>query len=493
MSGLVDQGRGVRVDAELDALTECVALLRGLPRPPEAVDVSLVRTVHQEPGFAWLGLVTYQRTGIWERNGMAVRIDDLPAPQHAVVELADFTERVVSRRWAFGGPTVVLEWHGSRLVLGGEVVLPSLDEVPPVPAVTNIRDRVYLAPSAGGWSGAVVETEQGRVAVPPPVVAHLQQRSARVVEFGLVDGDVFVVAQSEQRGRIHTSPVVVAPVELLTWTETEPDECRDRRRGGHEVEQLLQALDPETSAETLLELLDTSIGYIRRRVAAHPGLPATVMDELAQHGTAAIRGAVGTNPDLPARAAALLAADPEASVRAAVAANAQLDVDVVLGLADDREAIVRAAVITNAALPVDARVALADDTAAIVRVAVATRNDTPPDVLVRLARDLDPGVCAAVGANPSCPPETLDDLVAVLPTVVLRNPSVPGHLLVAGARTADPELRSQVGANPATPERLLTSLARDRDDRVLRAVLGNPSTPRPARQRAEKRLSSIDT
>jgi hypothetical protein len=91
------------------------------------------------------------------------------------------------------------------------------------------------------------------------------------------------------------------------------------------------------------------------------------------------------------------------------------------------------------------------------------------------------------------PPESLDDLVAVLPTVVLRNPSVPGHLLVAGARTADPELRSQVGANPATPERLLTSLARDRDDRVLRAVLGNPSTPRPARQRAEKRLSSIDT
>ena len=83
--------------------------------------------------------------------------------------------------------------------------------------------------------------------------------------------------------------------------------------------------------------------------------------------------------------------------------------------------------------------------------------------------------------------------MTVLPAVVLGNPSVPGHLLVAGARTADPELRSQVGGNPATPERLLASLARDRDDRVLRAVLGNPSPPKQARQRAEKRLAAIDT
>ena len=81
----------------------------------------------------------------------------------------------------------------------------------------------------------------------------------------------------------------------------------------------------------------------------------------------------------------------------------------------------------------------------------------------------------------------------MLPAVVLRNPNVPGHLLVAGARTTDPGLRSQVGANPATPERLLASLARDRDDRVLRAVLGNPSTPKPARQRAEKRLTSLSS
>jgi hypothetical protein len=497
MSGVVEQGGGVRVGAEVDVLSECVESLREVPRPPDAVEVSLLRTAHQEPGFAWLGFVTYQRAGIWERNGMAVRVEDLPVAQRAVVKLADLAERVASRRWAFGAPVVTIDWQGNVLALGCDVVAASNDDVPPVPIVTNLRDRVYLAPRTGAWSDVVVETEQGRIAVPPPVVAHLQQRNASVVEFGLVDGDVYAMAQAEQRGRIHTSPVVVAPVELLTWTESTPDEFRDRRRGGNEVEQLVQALDPETPVATLLELLDTSIGYIRRRVAAHPGLPTPVMEELAQYGTAAIRSAVGTNPDLPSRAAAFLAADPEASVRAAVAANARLDLDVVLGLSGDQEAIVRAAVVLNPTLPPDARAALGSDSAPIVRIAVAAHTDTPSDVLVRLAHDVDPSVCAAAGANAACPPETLDELVAALPAVVLANPSVPGHLLVAGARTADPELRSRVGSNPATPERLLTSLARDRDDRVLRAVLGNPSTPKQARQRAEKRLTSprraIDT
>src|SRR5262249_40441110 len=158
--------------AEVEGLTQCVEALRSLPRPPDAVEVSLMRTAHQAPGFAWLGFVTYQRAGIWERNGLAVRIDDLPASQRAVVNLAELAERVTRARWGFGSSTVVVDWRRHHLYVDGEVVPAARDDVPSVPAVTNSRDRVYLAPGAGAWSGTVIETEQGRIAVPPAVVAH---------------------------------------------------------------------------------------------------------------------------------------------------------------------------------------------------------------------------------------------------------------------------------------------------------------------------------
>lgn len=481
------------INVDLGTIGACMRTLHNVVKPPELVEVTLARNVNQEHGFAWLGFVTCHGTGWWERNGMAVSVRDQVVPRRAVVDLTALTERVNLIQATGAGPATSVEWRGATLIVGGAVVPSQPGTVPCMPVVGPLRDRVYMAPGANAWRGVIIETEQGRVGVPPPLVAHLQHRNAAVAEFGVVDGAVLLVAQSEQRGHITAAPIIVAPVELIAWTEgAKAEEVRERRQGGREVEQLLTALDPETPVAVLLELLDTSIGYIRRRVAAHPGLPASVIEEIAEHGTVAMRVGVAANPALPETSVRRLVSDPEVVVRTAVATNEQVGPELVAALAWDLDPGVRAAVATNAQLSDDARALLTGDPVVAVRQVMASNPATGPDLLELLARDPEPAVCAAVAANPSCPAPLLDDLIAVAPLMALMNPNVSPRLLLAGSRAADPTLRARVAANPAAPDRVITALARDRNDDVLRAVVANPGASRSARDRAERRLGTVD-
>jgi hypothetical protein len=451
----------LRITVDGQGVAACVDALLAVPTPVTVVEVMAVRSIGQSGDYVWLGFVTHHPSRGWERNGLAAEAPGMGAGRRMVVDLRDLAAAV--HAWAPGRERrFALEWYGDRLVIGDRAVAASDAVVPPVPEVPTVRDAVYLAGPA--VADVVVESEEGRIAIPQPLVAHLLQRGAHIVELGVVAGEVFVVAQSERRGEASTDPVIVAPVPVLMWSDTSVHaEFRERRRrGGSEVEQLLAALDPATPVPVLLELLDTGVAYVRRRVAAHPSLPVAVTDALAATGTRPIRVAVAANPSLSPIAVEVLARDPDATVRAVLASNPVLTPAVHGRLARDRA--------------VEVRVAVAGDPAA------------EPDLVRRLAHDRDPAVRRSAATNPACPREVLEALVDDLPDAVLGNPSVPEHLLVEGSRTIDGAVRAVVAANPSTPGRVLVALSRDPDLRVLRAVAANPNAPAPARRRAEKRV-----
>lgn len=480
----------LRITVDGVGLAACVDALLAVPTPVTAVEVRVVRSVGQGGSYVWLGFVTYHPSRGWERNGLAAEAPGMGAGRRIVVDLRDLAVAVRSHVAASPSRAGVLVWHDDQLEIGGRAVRACGEVVPPVPDVPTVRDAVYL--SGPGLGDIVVESEQGRISIPRSLASHLHQRGAHVAELGVVDGDVFVVAQSERRGEASTDPVIVAPVPVLMWSDASAHaEFEERRRqGGGEVEQLLAALDPATPVAVLLELLDTGVAYVRRRVAAHPALPVAVTDALARTGTRPMRIAVAANPSLGPIAVDALSHDSDAAVRAALAANPVLTPAVLVRLAHDREVDVRAAAATHPGLTPEVRAALATDAAVCVRSAVARDAAVDPEILRRLVADADPGVGRTAAANPACPEDLLERLVDVMPHAVLANPATPGNLLADGARSVDGALRAIVAGNPSTPGRVLTALSRDPDARVLRAVTTNPRAPAPARRRAEKRVAT---
>jgi len=478
----------LRLRTDGAALAACVDALQSVPTAVTAVEAMVVRSTGQGIDYAWLGFVTYHPSRGWERNGLAAEAPGLGAGRRIVVDMPAFADAVRAQVRTTRGRTCTLEWHANGLVVGDRVVAACGATIPPVPEVPAVRDSVYLGGASVG--DVTVESEEGRIRIPASLVAHLIQRGAAVAELGILDGDVYVVAQSERRGEMSTDPVIVAPVDLLMWSdESVHSEFQERRRqGGGEVEQLLAALDPKTPVPTLLELLDTGVAYVRRRVAAHPALPTPVSDALATTGTSPMRTAVAANPSLSAAAIELLARDRETPVRVGLAANRAIGPDVVSGLACDPHVDVRTAAAHHPALPADLRARLAEDAAACVRGAVAGNPAAMSEVVLRLTRDDDPAVSRSAAANPACPPAALEALLADMPYAVLANPAAPLALLVDAACSVDGGRRAVVAANPSTPSRVLSALARDPDSRVLRAVATNPGSPAPARRRAEKRM-----
>jgi hypothetical protein len=478
----------LRLRANVKGLAACTEALLGVPDPGTAVEVQLVRSLGQGGDYAWLGFVTFHESWGWERNGVAVEAPGLGAGRRLVFDLDELNAVVEACAQASANKPSVVEWHADHLVVGDRRVAARAIAIPPIPDIPPVRDAVYLG---GRYYGDVtVESAEGRIRIPAPLVAHLIQRGAAVAELGVIDGDVYVIAQSERRGEASTDPVIVAPVDLLMWSPEamRADFHERRRQGGREVEQLLAALEPATPVETLLELLDTGVAYVRRRVAAHPSLPATVTDSLVESGTRPMRMAVAANPSLSPSAVELLAQDPDPDVRSELASNPALDPLVVRLLAADPADDVRTAVAVHPMLPPDVRAGMADDAAGSVRAAVAGDPGTPADIVAQLTHDEDVVVSRAAASNPACPASALEAVLPRMPLAVLGNPSAPASLLVDGARAVDGAIRAAIAANPSTPSRVLTALSRDPDARVLRAVVMNPRAGAPARRRAEKRV-----
>jgi hypothetical protein len=476
-------GRPVNVAVPRAALKASTQML-ARSAADQRVRIEVVHVAAHERSASCLRLTVWSVGGWWEYHDVPAEADCFE-PCSAVLDLGELIQGLEFVQQHDGGAEAHLHLDGDVTI--GNVLL--LDRPSSEPVLSYDRKRVERVDlDAADRAGLVLETQLGRLFIPPRLVSLLQTRNAFRTELVTVADQPCLSAQI--RGpSTGTEATIVAQ---LSEDGTEDGVVAEERRSaaGSEVAQLIRSLSATTTPDELEQILKVGVGYARRRAAAHPALPVGTIHNLIQEGTEAIRAAAASNRSVSTDASVLAAADPSTLVRAAAAANPATPGRCLEQLASDGVAQVRARAASNAAITAELLEALADDPDSSVRAVVAAQPHIDPEALVVLAQDPDPMVCAAVADNPSCPAEVLNELVELVPDAVLANPSAPKALLAAGSRVYARNLRAAVAANPATPAPQLHTLARDEDVDVLRAVAENPSTPGSARRRAQRRLQT---
>ena len=182
---------------------------------------------------------------------------------------------------------------------------------------------------------------------------------------------------------------------------------------------------------------------------------------------------IAWNEDTPPEKLTVLGNHVDFSVRGAVAANPKTPQNVLEKLANDNFSTVRANAALNSKIPKNTLVRLASDAAADVRVAVAENTNTPKDALIKLANDGDFNVKSRVAENPNAPPEALLILVRDAEKGIrmraASHHNMPPDMLAAMANDPnDPDLQYSVVKNPSTPLSILTQLANDKKDSLVR-------------------------
>ncbi len=483
MAGQVRR-RPLKVRASLAALAASTEVLARYAAD-ERVRIETVHVAAGGRADSFLRLTAYNLSGWWEYHDVPAQ-SDAKTPQSAEVDLGELANALQLERQQAGDTEIVVEMDGD-LTIGNTLLLARPESDPVLPYHRERIEHVDL--SAADRSGLSVETQIGRVSIPPRLVSFLRTRNYRSSEILSVEGEPCLAAQI-------AGPTDGTAATIITRLGAEGatlDESAEERRtsAGTEVTQLVRALSPDTTGEELEQILHAGVGYARRRAAAHPALPPAVIHGLINDGTEAIRAAAASNPSADETSCTLAAADGSEIVRAALAANPAVTAEYLAELAADPVAHVREHAATNVGATQDVLAKLAEDADSSVRAAAAAHPGIEPEQLSVLAHDPDSRVCAAVAGNPSCPPELLSELLALVPDAVLANPSAPAAALAAGSRIDARRLRTAVAANPATPAKQLQALARDGDPEVVRAVAENPSTPANVRRRARRRLSSL--
>ena len=392
---------------------------------------------------------------------------------------ADLTEATIVVEGGFN-PVVTVEGHDLRCEPDAWSPAP--------PQFGQPLERVDLAGLPG--PSAVLTSRLGRLAVPPPLVAHLRTLEADEGLLLDVDGTPMLQVSGPETPNLPraTCVAVLAPI----TDDTEATALDRRRRRGAEVGELVAALAASTPLPELQMILETGTGYAQRRAAAHPSLPTATIARILQSAPDPLRAAAASNPSIDEGTCGRAVFDPSPAVRAALAANLATPLRLLEQLAGDPVAGVRVHVVGNARTPVTTIERLAADTDPTVRRAVAARTDVSPDVLRELARDPDGEVCATVARNWTCPPDVLEALLSIAPAEVFANPNAPEAVLSAGVLLDSPTLRAAVAANPATPADALKRLARDRDPRVLEALQGHPNAASGMKRRLQRRLQAKD-
>ena len=423
-------------------------------------------------------LTVCDASGWWEYHLLPGIASALARPS-VVVDLAELLQAVELDRHA--GDLLEIEVAGN-VTVGAVLVLGRTSPMPSLAGERRKIERVHLGRASG--DGLVLDSQVGRLIVPSRLASFLRSRRAEEVDLITIDGRPCLSAQMPSPTPGY-SATVVAP---LSDDEGAGEPAGERRAvATSPISELVGALSSTSSADELASIVANGVGYARRRAAAHPSLPAGLIAEMLREGTEAMRSAAASNPSIPVTSIERAASDHAPAVRAAIAGNQNVPPAILLRLARDDASQVRARVVGNPALPAEMLVLLADDPDAGVRAAVAAHERCPVDTLVTMAHDPDPAVCAAAAQNPICPVELLDQLLAVVPEVVLANSRAPEHLLVAGSQVRSRHLRAAVAANPSTPVRQLQLLGRDPDPLVAGAVASNPSTPANVRRRARRR------
>ncbi|HEX5585734.1 MAG TPA: hypothetical protein VFZ17_00360 [Acidimicrobiia bacterium] len=475
----------VRVVAQLSTLDSSA---RALARTAADQRVR-VEVVHRAvPGSAlgsFVRLTVHDVNGCWEYHDVPAQADSL-APRAAVLDLAETLEALGALRQYEGADVAVHLSIGDDVTIGNTLILARDDRDPELSFDRKRIERIDL--HAAGRDGLTLETQLGRIDVPPRLISLLRSRQASGVELVTIDGAPCVSA-------LVAAPTPVVSATIIARLPDAADESseltRQRRvRAGDEIAHLVSALSADTSADELERILSVGVGYTRRLAAAHPRLPGALVDELVTDGTDTMRAAAASNPNIGADAMAGAVADESPLVRAAIAGNPRIELAQLGALAADTDPRVRATTTANPTMTPALLRQLAGDEDSRVRVAVAAHAVTETDVLRALADDVDPDVCTAIAGNPNCPVELLDDLAAVVPEAVMASCRAPAALLTAGSRIQSAALRRTVAANPATPAKVLDALSRDHDAAVLHAVIENPSALATARRRATRRLDA---
>jgi hypothetical protein len=440
----------------------------------------LVHAGLQGQPATYLRLTIHDLSGWWEHHDI-VGTASAFSRQSAVFGLAELVQAIRLDTRANRDDTVTLAFAGD-ITVGTTLVPAQHVAMPLLEGDRHKIERIDLA--RPDQDGIVLQSQAGRLVVPSRLASLLRSRRA-------TDADLITIGDTPC-----LCAHVAGPTDDVGATITAPLSsdgavtAADRRVPSEDpVAQLLGALSSTSSAEDVTAILNGGVSYARRRAAAHPALPPELIAAVLRDGTEAMRSAAASNPSLPHSSIAAACTDPAPVVRMAVAAHPGIPPGTILQLARDDDRQVRRRVVANPSLPHELLTVLADDPDPSVRAAVAAHPDCPVETLVTLTHDATPSVCAAVADNPGCPLELLDDLVAVVPEVVLANPRAPEHLLVAGSQVRSRHLRAAVAANPATPARQLQQLARDPDLSVVAALAENDAAPSSARRRARRRAS----
>jgi hypothetical protein len=378
------------------------------------------------------------------------------------------------------------------LTLDGDVTIGTvlvMGHAPPMLIPSGERHRVEAVDlRESGSEGVVLETLVGRLIVPSRTASSLRSRRAAPIDL-ITIGDRPYLSAPVPSPLPDVIATIVTPVDAEARADDAPALSNERREtSSSPVMQLVGALSVESSPDDLTAIINDGVGYARRRAAAHPALPPGIITAILRDGTESMRSAAASNPSISVSSIETAAVDPAPVVRAAVAKNPATPPALLFRLARDDSPGVRNHVARNPALQPEILALLADDPDTGVREMVAAHGSCSLETLASLAADDLPAVCAKVAANAATPPELLDELLSVVPEVVLANPRASERLLVAGSLAQSPALRAAAASNPSTPARELQTLARDNDRLVVAALATNPNAPSGARKRARQRV-----
>ena len=406
------------------------------------VRVEVVHSSESGQATSALRLTVCDASGWWEYHLLPGIASALARPS-VVVDLAELLQAVELDRHA--GDLLEIEVAGN-VTVGAVLVLGRTSPIPGLAGERRKIERVQLGRANG--DGLVLDSQIGRLVVPSRLASFLRSRRAEDVDLVTIDGRPCLSAQMPSQTSGY-SATIVAP---LSDDEGAGEPADERRAAAASpISELVGALSSTSSPDELASIVANGVGYARRRAAAHPSLPAGLIAEMLREGTEAMRSAAASNPSIPVTSIERAASDGAPAVRAAIAGNSNVPPAILLRLARDDASQVRSRVVGNPALPAEMLVLLADDPDAGVRAAVAAHERCPVDTLVTMAHDPDPAVCAAAAQNPICPVELLDQLLAVVPEVVLANSRAPEHLLVAGSQVRARHLRAAVAGEPVHP------------------------------------------
>jgi hypothetical protein len=282
--------RPVQVGVSLSALVASTEVLARYAAD-ERMRVEVVHVAAAGRSASFLRLTAYNVTGWWEYHDVPAQTDS-KEPQSAVVDLGEFANALQFAREHSDEPEVLVHMAGDLTI--GNVLL--LDQPGTDPVLPYDRQRIeQIDLSAADRSGLDVETQVGRVFVPPRLVSFLKKRNYRTSELLMVEGTPCLAAGIGSPSD-ETTATIVSP--LGDADAPIGDDVAERRNAGSEVEQLVAALSPETTPEQLEQILQTGVGYARRRAAAHPSLPPSVVHDLLDVGTETIRAAAASNPGI---------------------------------------------------------------------------------------------------------------------------------------------------------------------------------------------------